>query len=95
MSDEDSLEKIESMAEDIQTTRELKTLIYHQDFVYNNTIKPEIETMIQSGKKETAQAFKHYNNTYKKMVAHMFVELLLLKNPDKEKEEIIEDIREA
>lgn len=80
-------ERIEELASDIKTIKELKALIYHQDYIFQETIQPELTKMESSGKKRTANAFIHYNTTYRKIIAYLWKEYMLAKNPEYEEVE--------
>ena len=80
-------EKLEELASNIESIKELKALIYHQDYIFQEIIQPELTKMESSGKKKTSNAFTHYNATYRKIIGYLWKELMIAKNPDYEEVE--------
>ena len=72
---------IAEQASDIKSEKELKTLIFHQDYVYLNFIRPELDFLETSGKKKVVDHFNHYYNVNRKIIAYLWQELQLAKNP--------------
>ena len=81
------IEELQRIAENIDSLPTLKALIFHQDFVFREIIQPALSKLESSGNEKISTIFSQYNTTYRKMVAYLYKELLIAKNPNFEEEE--------
>jgi hypothetical protein len=79
-------EAIEEISEEIQSLRELKALTFHQDYVYRHVIHPALLKLQKQGDKEAVDAFSHYYKTNRNIIAYLWKELQIAKNPDLKEE---------
>ena len=74
-------EALEEISEEIHTLRELKALTFHQDYVYRHILKPGLDKLSQSGQKDVVDAFHHYYRTNRNIIAYLWKEVQIAKNP--------------
>ncbi len=84
------INELDKIAENIDSLPTLKALIFHQDFVYREMIAPAITQLETSGNEKISTIFSQYNSTYRKIMAYLYKELLIAKNPNFEEEELDE-----
>ncbi len=82
-------EAIEEISQKIESLRELKSLTFHQDFVYKSIIKPELDKLASAGKQSVVDAFSHYYRTNRNIIAYLWTELENLRHPELKDEEVI------
>jgi hypothetical protein len=72
---------LQKAASDIRSENELKALVYHQDYVYKNNIRPVLEALETTGKEKAVDQFDHYYQVNRKIIAYLWKELIIAKNP--------------
>lgn len=80
-------EALEDISKEIRSLRELKALTFHQDYVYRHVINPTLQKLQKQGDKDAVQAFNHYYKTNRNIIAYLWKELQIAKNPDYEEVE--------
>jgi len=83
-------EALEDISKEIHSMRELKALTFHQDYVYRHVIHPALSKLEKQGEKEAIKAFSHYYKTNRNIIAYLWKELQIAKNPEL-KEEVEDD----
>jgi hypothetical protein len=65
-------EEIEEISTSIESFRELKTIIYHQDYVYKKEIIVALNRLPPDIKENTVATFNHFYKTYKNVVGYLW-----------------------
>jgi len=65
-------EQIEELSSDIQSIRELKTLIFHSDDVYKQSILPSLSRVPSDIREHTVDRFNHFWRLNRKIIAYLW-----------------------
>jgi len=73
-------EQLEELSTEIKTFKELKAIIFHQDYVIAQQLMPALNRLPSDIKEATLNQFNHYFRTNKNIISYLWTEGLRQKN---------------
>ena len=66
------IEKIEDFSKELDSLKEVKVLITHQDFIYKEHIRDSLNRVPSDIRQKTLNTFKHYHTVWRNIISYLW-----------------------
>jgi len=65
-------DQLEDLSKNVESLRELKSLVLHNDYVYKREIVPALNKLPSDIREETIKQFNHYHSMSKNIITYLW-----------------------